>query len=116
LKWAGTLLIVIVGWVFFRATNISHAFAYLGDMFNFTNYYKHINLEDIMVVDTRGVFTFLIAAIICFIPMFKKPYAMLTDFFNHRQKLIAVMVFALLCFSLLKIITAQFSPFIYFMF
>lgn len=116
LKWAGTLLIIIVGWVFFRATDISHAFAYLRDMFNFANYYKVINPQDVMVIDARGVFTFIIAAVMCFIPMFTRPYAMVTDFFKHRQRLISIMVFMLFCFSLLKIITAQFSPFIYFMF
>jgi hypothetical protein len=41
---------------------------------------------------------------------------MIADFFKHRQKLILVMVFLLFCISLLKIITSQFSPFIYFMF
>lgn len=116
LKWTGTLLIIIVGWVFFRATDIPHAFAYLSDMFNFANYYKVINPQDVMVIDARGVFTFIIAAIMCFSPMFIGPYAMVTDFFKYRQKLISVIVFALFCFSLLKIITAQFSPFIYFMF
>ncbi len=116
LKWAGTFLIIIVGWVFFRATDIQHAFAYLGDMFNFVNYYKIINPKDIIVIDKRGIFTFITAAIICFIPMFAGPYTMITDFFKHRQKLVSVMIFILFCFSLLKIITAQFSPFIYFMF
>lgn len=116
LKWAGTLLTVTVGWVIFRTTDISHAFSYLGDMFTFANYYKVINPHDVMIIDTRGAFTFIIAAIICFAPLFTGSYTKIARFVERRQKLISAMVFLLFCFSLLKIITAQFSPFIYFMF
>jgi alginate O-acetyltransferase complex protein AlgI len=116
LRWLTTFLLVMIGWVFFRAKDISAGFAYVRDMFNFTDYYYHIDSQYIMVIDNRGWCMFALAAVISFVPLFEKPYAAVKRFFSNKHKTIAIVAFALFALAALKIITAAVSPFIYFMF
>ncbi len=111
-----TFLLVMLGWVFFRAESIGMGFSYIGSMFDFSNYYVHVNPEYILNIDPRTWAVFALAVLICFIPLFKKTYEWLQLKVSVHPVLRDIGVLALFAFSALKVITGSISPFIYFRF
>ncbi len=115
-RWLVTMLLVMIGWVFFRADTIVAGWEYVKNMFDFTDYYVHINPSNIMVIDLRGYVMLALAAIISFFPLLGRTYDTVSSFMRSHKSIVAVMSFILFVLASLKIITAQFSPFIYFRF
>lgn len=113
---AVTFFLVMLGWVFFRADSIGMAFSYIGSMFDFSNYYTHVNPAFILTIDPRTWVIFALAALICFIPLFKKVYQWLQAQAAAHPVLRDTGVMALFAVSALKVITGSISPFIYFRF
>jgi len=113
---AVTFLLVMLGWVFFRAESISMGFSYIGSMFDFRNYYVHVNPEYILNIDPRTWAVFALAALMCFMPLFKKACSWLQIKVTDYPVLRDIGIIALFAFSALKIITGTISPFIYFRF
>jgi alginate O-acetyltransferase complex protein AlgI len=111
-----TFFLVMIGWVFFRADSIGMGFAYIGSMFNFSNYNVHVNPAFILVVDLRTWLTLVLAALICFVPLLKKPYQWLKTQIAAHTVLRDAGVLTLFLISALKVITGSNSPFIYFRF
>ena len=117
LRWLLTILIVMIGWVFFRANSIIEGFAYIASMFNFGNYYIHINPSDIMIIDQRGWFIFILAALISFVPFFfNRVYKFVYSLIFAAPKISPLFILFLFTVSALKVITGSISPFIYFRF
>ncbi len=111
-----TFLLVMIGWVFFRADSIGMGFSYIGSMFDFSNYYVHVSPQYILNIDPRTWAVFALATIICFLPVFKKAYKFLQEKAVAHPALCDIGVLALFAFSALKVITGSISPFIYFRF
>ena len=113
---AFTFLLVMLGWVFFRAESIGMGFSYIGSMFNFSNYYVHVSPDYILNIDPRTWVVFALAALMCFMPLFKKIYEWVQIKVSAHPVLCDIGVLALFALSALKIITGSISPFIYFRF
>jgi alginate O-acetyltransferase complex protein AlgI len=116
-RWAITMLLVMIGWVFFRANDIGAGFRFLASMASPGSYFTHVNPSEILVIDPRGWFIFALAALICLIPFFfPKTYERVLGFFAVRDKASAAIVLCLFALTVLKVITGSISPFIYFRF
>jgi alginate O-acetyltransferase complex protein AlgI len=117
-RWLITMLLIMLGWVFFRADSINKGFAYIRDMFNFGSYYTHVSPTDIMIIDPRGWFIMGLACVISFAPVvFAKTYNTILSTINIRPRFVATIVLFLFSLSTLKVIAASsISPFIYFRF
>ncbi len=113
---AVTFLLVMIGWVFFRADSVGMGFAYIGSMFNFANYNVHVNPAYILIIDPRTWTILVLAALICFVPLLKKTFQWLQNQTAAHPILRDSGVLVLFLVSALKVITGSNSPFIYFRF
>ena len=110
-----TWVIVLIGWVFFRAGSMNYALDYLGNMFAFQNFEANI------FIDQRAWFFLIIAAIGAFMGVIKKVELFINRIFTDLPTIPVIMVraltgsiLAILCLA--EIFTAEFNPFIYFRF
>ena len=113
---AFTFLLVMLGWVFFRAESIGMGGAYIRSMFDFSNYYVHVSPDYILNIDPRTWAVSALAALMCFVPLFKKAYKWLQIKVSAHPAFRDIGILALFAFSALKVITGSISPFIYFRF
>jgi alginate O-acetyltransferase complex protein AlgI len=109
-----TFIIVVIGWVFFRANKISDALHYLKRMFSFS-FKRDISF------DSEFYTIFFIAAIFVFLSLFKFGQRMqnafyFDDYSNKRHLIIIIPVLILLVVSISSITAFGFNPFIYFRF
>ena len=104
-------LVFIIGWVMFRAENMTYAFHYIQNMFGLTKIAKlqHINGLDMQ----SGVI--LVVALVCATPIFHK---MLDIPYKHKilRSLVNIWLMILFIISLSIIANATYNPFIYFRF
>ena len=104
-------LVFIIGWVMFRAENMTYAFHYIQNMFGLTKIAKlqHINGLDVQ----SGVV--LVVALVCATPIFHK---MLDIPYKHKvlRSLVNIWLMILFIISLSIIANATYNPFIYFRF
>ena len=110
-----TYIIVLIGWVFFRAETLPEALDYLSSMFSFTGD------GNIVTFDTKFYTIMLIAIFFSFWGGFRKIEAWQERLFAEKQsnRTIALMIiFSVLFFiiSLAAITSSGFNPFIYFRF
>ena len=115
------ILAVLIGWVFFRAENLSQAITYLSAMFGFspvaataTKLASHLNAEIVVM---------LLVGAIASVPVFPKVQQMMTE---ERWKRLAGqpviefarlgMYVAIFSFSVLWLASGTHNPFIYFRF
>lgn len=112
--WLYTALVVLVGWVFFRADTLPQALSYIGAMFSFTG-----GLANAMAQFTNLSFFITVIAIILSAPVYPliKSKAEKTElgakiFFVIESLLMA----ALLLTSVLFLTGSDYNPFIYFRF
>lgn len=118
------LIIILIGWVFFRADNLEVAIEYIKNMFSFNlaginNIYKIIDIEKIV---------FLSIAIICSVPVIKTISQKLKDKILVNQngeitaKQIAVdtvefaVLISIFLISIMYMTGSSYNPFIYFRF
>ncbi len=115
-----TLLVVMIGWVFFRANTLSHAFEFLKNMFGFnglhsSNLLEFINLKVVLALVLGIIFsTPLFETVINKIKentLFSKP--ILHWLLKESYRLILIFLFIL---SSIAISSATYNPFIYFRF
>ena len=116
IRWGVTFFLIMIGWVFFRADSIHLAFSYIGNLFNFSSWYTHINPSFILTIDRREWFVFALACIISFLPLLKRTCSWLTAQASTHPQLYSAGVLGLFILSALKVITGANSPFIYFRF
>ncbi len=108
-----TLLIVIIGWVMFRADNFSYAYNYIKNMFGLINGQK-IAYDLSYYFDNMEILAF-IAGILCAVPFFN---SMLDITKQNKIKRTAVNLYLFLLFILssFSIAASTYNPFIYFRF
>ena len=63
-RWFYCMVVVLIGWVFFRAEDMRQAIAYLKCMF-IPNQYSYRQIEILKVLDIKFVVVFLVACCIC---------------------------------------------------
>ena len=120
------LLVVIVGWVFFRADDLPHAVAYLASMFNISE----TSLDAFVlsqIVSTEFLMA-LAAGTVISMPLYpwlahRRPESALVETSSRSLKESAtfrgveVVMLLMLCgLSILKISASTYNPFIYFRF
>lgn len=103
------LLIVLIGWVFFRAENITYAFNYLSALFTFDNFSTDLSAQHF------SLFFMLGGIIICFLPQrfVIVPTIHTAAAFKSYHLLFQ---FILSCFAVCLLLTSSRNPFIYFNF
>jgi len=117
-----TIIVVLVGWVFFRSDNIHYAFAYIGRMFSFSSGEKaltsYINFYNF---SPEGPIMLLIAAVFS-MPVIYSLRAMLISrtWTKNGAKKIALfyrpLLLILFVISIAFIASGAYNPFIYFRF
>ena len=110
------LLVVLFGWVVFRADTLPQTGAYLADMFNFSNF-GFVNASSQL---GRMALIMFIAGILFCTPILKSVSKL---FAKHGETgeaisgtVSAVICIALFCFSILCLTGSDYNPFIYFRF
>lgn len=105
------ILVVIVGWVFFRADNLAHAAAYLGRMFSFRlGSFK--NASVVLHLDAVFVVCFLIS-LLCVAPIGRR----LESCRLMKCPNVSRVMYLLLWFvSVIYMVGLSYNPFIYFKF
>ncbi|MCM3268034.1 MBOAT family O-acyltransferase [Paenibacillus elgii] len=111
---AYTLVIVMVGWVFFEFEKLASAAAYIGTMFGFG---VHGFADNRTWYELSANFLLLIVLALCSTPLPSKALAWLTERFQ-RTGVIAVpaVYFVLLFLSTAYLVNATYNPFLYFRF
>jgi alginate O-acetyltransferase complex protein AlgI len=116
-----TFCLVTVGWVFFRANDLSHAMQYLGRMFLLSTVSQDsTTLTLAQFIDLRALVVLVIAIVLSFLPV----WSGLTDTLKHRfsaDTALCVLLrygsaLTLLLLSAMALASGQFNPFIYFRF
>ena len=108
-----TMLIVLVGWVFFRANNISHAMSYLRTMFSFNSGNLLGDRASLHLAITSCVVG-VIFAVVRMPVQYEE-----TDTAKKYPALIVVqdiLILMLLLVSLIRVVPNNYNPFIYFRF
>jgi len=116
-----TFLIVLIGWVFFRADNFTYAGEYLGVMFGLIPGAETLNYYRAEVVHNRAIFVLLLAAIISFTPASERLKNLYLEWWNERSAGMALLLRAgvilpLFFLSVVALATLDYSPFLYFRF
>lgn len=122
LQHAYLLIVVIVGWVFFRADTLPLAIAYLESMFDVGNF-QTTRLQFAQVLSREAIFAFTIGTIAS-MPVYPYIKSHLEYFSGENNLKIAVLidaprfalVSALFFLSIIKTASSSFNPFIYFRF
>ncbi len=115
-----TFLLVMLGWVFFRAPDLQHALSYLGTLFHVTSWTDPRETV-IFYADNTVVFLLAVAIVLSFLPaMLRAKHRPEETVSTRTWKSFPVAgpaaTFVLLIAAVLKVATAHFEPFIYFRF
>jgi alginate O-acetyltransferase complex protein AlgI len=115
--WAYTCLVVVIGWVLFRAPSLGYALDYLKIMFGFEKA-SHVGFTMWYYLDPM-VITMLIIACITSIPIFKYIEKNVGAYENHNTFSLFIQnayVVILFIISIMFLATTTYNPFIYFRF
>lgn len=108
-----TLVVVLVGWVFFRCDTIGEAFTYLKSMFSLNLSHMH-RLEVVECFDREFIFLFILSLIgsLPIVPALNKRFG------NSQAAgfLSDIILTAIFAFAVCYMVGADFNPFIYFRF
>ncbi len=113
IQWFTTMLIVMIGWVFFRASSLSEAFHYLKILIGGSSVVQP-QLQASYYLDGRICFTLLIS-IICSTPLFhsmNEQWKMSTKYYLIK----VIWLCILFIFCIVYLINNTYNPFIYFQF
>ena len=107
-----TLMVVVIGWVFFRADNLTKAWIYLKSMFGM-NFGDYQVLSIWRLVDFEHIF-FFVLAVLASTPLFKTAGNRIEEYCGIVPKQIvwSILFFCAVCFMM----GSAFNPFIYFKF
>ena len=115
-NWVYTILVVLLGWVLFRADNLSYSMHYIGRMFGLVRG-QQVNYTFFWFLNLK-VATVLGLALLACIPwkeVFKKPYQWLME--TDGGLLVRnVWTVIILLISIILVMTSTYNPFIYFRF
>ncbi len=108
-----TIFVFVIGWVMFRAENMSYATDYIKNMFGLVK--EHTAVNDVSYYLDNAEMLALIAGILCAMPVFNKIL-----YVKYEQKvlrtLINIWLFILFVVSSATIAASTYNPFIYFRF
>lgn len=108
-----TIFVFVIGWVMFRAENMSYATDYIKNMFGLVK--EHTAVNDVSYYLNNAEMLALIAGILCAMPVFNKIL-----YVKYEQKvlrtLINIWLFILFVVSSATIAASTYNPFIYFRF
>jgi alginate O-acetyltransferase complex protein AlgI len=110
------LALVMIGWVFFRAENLSYALEYIKHLFWYSS--ENTNYYALYFVNVKSVFI-LIMALILSTPIktiILKKLNEHTFFINYRVVFLPMYVFVLMVLCTIEMASNSFNPFIYFRF
>ena len=104
-----TIIVILIGWVFFRETGLSNAFTYIYNMFTLSD---TMWIDFIYVIDRKFIFCILVGLFIStpIIPTIKQYMG------NKAIKLYGVLAISLFVISIAFLLGTGFSPFLYFRF
>lgn len=112
-RWLYTMLVVVLGWVLFRAGSLHDALTYFKGMFGISELeFQPFSWR--YYLDNKAIFIMVVAVLLSVLPAQKG-----IDFLRHRKagewvvKLLSILLF-LIC--LIMIVNSLYSPFIYFRF
>ncbi|MEK4339571.1 MBOAT family O-acyltransferase [Brevibacillus sp. FSL K6-6036] len=109
-----TLLIVIVGWVFFEIEDLSTAWAFIGTLFGLGG---HSLVDSKALYDLSTHFVLLSALAMCSTPLPHKAFSVLRERLNIAGMLIGTAVYVgLLFLSTAHLVNETYNPFLYFRF
>ncbi len=119
-----TYILLLVGWVIFRADTLQNAFNHIFAMFNFGGFDLHFTYQmgtPSYYIEQKFVVLLVICIGICFLPIFKHienlgasfPKAT-TENKVHISRTLIALAFLFICMT--EIISSDFNPFIYFRF
>lgn len=108
-----TILIFVIGWVMFRADNMSYAWAYIQNMFGFISEHK-ITYNIGYYVAESELLVFAVA-LMCAVPLFSRILTIPPQY-KKCYSLINIWLLFLFLMSLASISAATYNPFIYFRF
>lgn len=108
-----TIFVFVIGWVMFRAENMSYATDYIKNMFGLVK--EHTAVNDVSYYLNNAEMLALIAGILCAMPVFNK---ILYVKYEHKvlRTLINIWLFILFVVSSATIAASTYNPFIYFRF
>ena len=111
-----TFLIVTLGWVLFRTTDLNHAIYYYANLFDFSS----IDLSHIEQINSKVIFIFCLGSFFAFIPNRYQNFfnAIYTISKTNRflMTLTGVCCLLLYIYMIGDLMTSGFNPFIYFRF
>lgn len=116
LKWLITIIIVMTGWVLFRAPDLDSALKYILMMYGIGSLPPGAaHFSYMYYLDKRLIFT-LIAALPACIPVFREKFNYLKDKYIFIRILQIIFAFLLLITCIIYIANSVYNPFIYFQF
>ena len=106
-----TLVVIIMAWVIFRADSLSAGVEYIGSMLGVGG---NCLLDDVFITQISGCYVILIIAV-------TGSMAMINNFFTRLSKTSYIWVrdvclLVVFVFSIVRIVSGSYSPFIYFNF
>jgi alginate O-acetyltransferase complex protein AlgI len=109
------MLIVVIGWVFFRSPGLRYALSYLGIMFGIVQP-ENVGFTIWYYLNPITIFI-LVVAVFASIPLLKQSFS-LTKFQNSivYKCMASVLILALFFVSLVFVTASSYNPFIYFRF
>lgn len=114
--------IVLIGWVFFRIENLSHAIQFLETLFGLSNsVVEPSKIYRAQIIHNRGIFVMIVAMISSFAPLLDGVRVRVTTWWHSRSDVLQTnfafaVSFALFILSVTSLSTNEFSPFLYFKF
>jgi len=106
------LLVIVIGWVFFRSTSLDNAIHYLTTLFNFSGQ-EIVRLDRFINYETAIVFVF---AIINIAPNLGIYYTKLKAGNQLKQLLYYIILLTIFIVSIIYVSASSYSPFIYYRF
>ena len=108
-----TIFVFVVGWVIFRAENITYAVSYIKNMFGLISEHNII-YERFYYIDNMEIIAFVIA-IICSMPIFNK-LPEIGFKYKIQRTVVNIWLIALFILSVAVMAASTYNPFIYFRF
>ncbi len=118
IKWIYTMLVVILGWVLFRAPDLNYALGYISTMFGLVENYD-VGFSALYYLNPM-VITVIIIGFIASTPIAKRIKSFFGTAHGIREKagylLTNLYIMFLLILSIIFVMTSTYNPFIYFRF
>ena len=109
------ILVVMIGWVFFRSPDLTHALSYLQNMFVFSEG-AAVSNEVVRLIRSHFALTAFALALIGFSPLVKNTALKLTRRSKSFVTVFDLFLILILVFAVIRISASTHNPFIYFQF